>query len=64
MTEKQSGKYDVGTWMIFGLIIGAGFGVVLFPEKMAIFAGIGMCIGIFLGAISQILTRKTQDNAE
>lgn len=62
MAEKQSKKNDIGTWMIFGLIIGAGLGVVLFPDKMAIGAGIGMCVGIFLGAMSQILAKATRMN--
>lgn len=60
MTEKQS-KNNIGTWMIFGFIIGAGVGVVLFPDKMAVGAGIGMCVGIFLAAMTQILTRNKQE---
>jgi hypothetical protein len=45
----------------FGFIIGAGVGVVLFPDKMAVGAGIGMCVGIFLAAMTQILTRNKQE---
>lgn len=60
MTEKQS-KNNIGTWIIFGFIIGAGVGVVLFPDKMAVGAGIGMCVGIFLAAMTQILTRNKQE---
>lgn len=64
MAEKQSNNNDIGTWMIFGLIIGAGIGVVFFPENLAIGAGMGMCLGIFLGAMSQILTKKTPGKAK
>lgn len=60
MSKEQSKKNDIGTWMIFGFIIGAGVGVALFPEKMAIGAGIGMCVGIFLAAMTQILTKNVQ----
>lgn len=47
--------------MIFGGIIGAGLSTILFPEKMAVGADIGMCVGIFLAAMTLILTKKKQE---
>ncbi|MCB2202860.1 hypothetical protein KQH56_02520 [bacterium] len=61
MTEKRNNNDKIGTWMIFGFIIGAGLGVVLFPDNLAIGAGIGMCVGIFLAAMTEILTRNKQE---
>jgi len=50
--------------MIGGFIIGMLIGVVLFPDKLALGAGIGMCLGIFMAAITQIINNKSNTKSE
>lgn len=44
--------------MVGGFFIGMLIGVVLFPDKLAVAAGIGMCLGIVTAALSQIINNK------
>jgi uncharacterized membrane protein len=64
MPANQKRSATTGGWMIGGFIIGMLIGVVLFPDKLALGAGIGMCLGIFMAALTQIINNKSNTKSE
>lgn len=58
MPTNQEKSTKIGSWMVGGFFIGMLIGVVLFPDKLAVAAGIGMCLGIVTAALSQIINNK------
>ena len=64
MPANQKKPVTTGGWMVGGFIIGMLIGVVLFPDKLALGAGIGMCLGIFMAALTQIINNKSNTKSE
>ena len=60
MTDEKNTKKksNVGMGIVFGFIIGAAIGFAL--DNFALWAGIGMSLGIVIGAIMDMNQKKKQ----
>jgi tetrahydromethanopterin S-methyltransferase subunit G len=61
--DKRKKPLDVSIGMIYGLIIGAIAGMILY-DNPAYGAGIGMCLGILIASIIQIMHKKKADSQQ
>ncbi len=61
--EKRKKSLDISTGMLYGLIFGAMIGMILF-DNLAYGAGIGMCLGILIASITQIMNKNKVDSQQ
>jgi F0F1-type ATP synthase assembly protein I len=60
--NKTKKKSNVGMGIVFGFIIGAALGFAL--DNFALWAGIGMSLGIVIGAIMDMNQNKKSSDEE
>jgi F0F1-type ATP synthase assembly protein I len=60
--NKTKKKSNVGMGIVFGFIIGAALGFAL--DNFALWAGIGLSIGIVIGAIMDMNQNKKSSDEE
>jgi F0F1-type ATP synthase assembly protein I len=48
--EQKTARTDIGSWIVYGLIIGTLFGIVF--KQMVWGMILGICVGIIIGGLS------------